>query len=360
MRIIHCADVHFDTPFSGLSDTGKAEIRKNDVRAAFGRICALVKDRAADALLIAGDLFDSASVSGRTLAYIQSELAAVDVPVFVCGGNHDPVSPDSYFALLDWPENVHIFGPRIERVDLPELGACVYGRSFAEQYEVSSLLTGFRVDDPAKCNVMVLHGQLVGNGQTSEYGPIYADDIAASGLAYLALGHTHQYGGLQRAGSTAYAYSGCPEGRGFDELGARGALVVDIGPDGVEAEFVPLCSREYHHVTADVSDAVSYGDIMEALRAAAGTICAEDIYKFTLTGETDYPIDPAVVLDGLSCFGARVDDRTMPRIDLDALADDGSLRGMFVSRLRARGDDPAAALALRYGLAAFAGEKVEP
>ena len=64
-------------------------------------------------------------------------------------------------------------------------------------------------------------------GPDSGYGPISPGDIAASRLDYLALGHIHQASGLQREGSTYWAYPGCPEGRGFDELREKKALYVE-------------------------------------------------------------------------------------------------------------------------------------
>ncbi len=73
----------------------------------------------------------------------------------------------------------------------------------------------------------------------SDYGPISQQDLAASGLAYAALGHIHQYSGLQRAGRTVWAYPGCPEGRGVDETGDKDVLLLHAQPGQVTGEFVP-------------------------------------------------------------------------------------------------------------------------
>ncbi len=78
-----------------------------------------------------------------------------------------------------------------------------------------------------------------------DYAPISKASIAGSGLDYLALGHIHQYSGLQREGDTYWAYPGCPEGRGFDEPGDKGVLWVEADAGEFTAEFSPCARRRY-------------------------------------------------------------------------------------------------------------------
>lgn len=105
---------------------------------------------------------------------------------------------------------------------LPELSCAVYGAAFTASAQEESLLANFRAPEDGLVHLMVLHGELSTAG--SRYDPITKEQIGQSGLDYLALGHTHQFGGFAREGKTTYAYSGCPEGRGFDELGERASL----------------------------------------------------------------------------------------------------------------------------------------
>ena len=52
--------------------------------------------------------------------------------------------------------------------------------------------------------------------------------IAASGADYLALGHIH-YNVVEPLDSRGvYAYSGCLEGRGFDETGEKGFVLIEV------------------------------------------------------------------------------------------------------------------------------------
>ena len=58
-------------------------------------------------------------------------------------------------------------------------------------------------------------------------------------IDYLALGHVHEYRSGQLDGRGVWAYSGCPEGRGFDETG-KNAFAVNIV---VAAEIIKIYRR---------------------------------------------------------------------------------------------------------------------
>ena len=94
----------------------------------------------------------------------------------------------------------------------------------------------------------------VGN-PASAYNPVSAADLAHSGLDYAAFGHTHRFGGVQRAGGTVYAWPGCMEGRGFDETGEKGVLLADVAAGDVQVQFLPVPGRRYEILRVDVTDA---------------------------------------------------------------------------------------------------------
>ena len=154
------------------------------------------------------------------------------------------------------------------------------------------------------------HGGPRGGGRPGEYGPISREDIARSGLDYLALGHIHQASGLQREGNTFWAYPGCPEGRGFDELGDKGVLYVGGGARELPGGVRPLCRRRYQILSVDVTGAE---DLAAAVRAALPPDTAGDIYRILLTGERGAE---ALDLEGLTralaprFYGLTLRDRT--------------------------------------------------
>ncbi len=355
VTIIHCADLHFDSPFKGLDSAQKAEIRREELRQVFGRITNLAESEKADALIISGDLFDSLTVSSQTLRYIREKLSQIShIPVFIAAGNHDCNAPGSYYKIYNFGENVHIFSDKIEKIECK--GFDIYGVSFASQDEPNSLLNGFSVDDEEKINIMAMHADIGG-----AYNPISKQEIAESGLDYLALGHIHAYSEKMQFGKTCAVYPGCPEGRGFDELGQKGVVKAVIDKNDTYVEFIPLAKRIYHEITVDVSGAESYETLCgRILLAMKGT--PDDLYKIVLVGEAEFSVQPAIILESLHCFSAKIKDETRAKIDLKKLSEEYSLKGLFINEILKQaenGSSPLINQALSYGLEALSGEKVK-
>ena len=91
---MHTGDIHLDSAFSRL-DSRHAEIRRNELRAAFTSMMLSAKMNGADLMLISGDLFDSEFVTRETAALLCREFANFGKPVFIAPGNHDPALPKS-------------------------------------------------------------------------------------------------------------------------------------------------------------------------------------------------------------------------------------------------------------------------
>lgn len=352
LKIIHGADFHLDSPFSGLSPDQAAQ-RRGEQRELLDALARLAAEKQADLVLLSGDLLDGERVYRETAQALARALGAVPCPVFISPGNHDFYSPRSVYATLDWPDNVHIFrSSDLERVDLPQLNCAVYGRAFTESHQAESPLAGFRAEDEGKINLMCVHGDAAPN---SPYGPVAPMDISASGLDYLALGHIHQCSSLQREGNTFWAYPGCPEGRGFDELGEKGVLYLEVEKDTVTAQFIPLGQRRYEILTVDISEADSP---MSAILAALPPDTGRDIYRLILTGEGAAP-DLRALEQTLAprFYGLTLEDRTRLPQDLWQRREEDTLTGLFLQTMydkcRENPDEPLYQLAARFGLAAL-------
>ena len=331
ITFVHGADLHLDSPFQGL-DEARAARRRAEQRELLLRLTELVRASGAQLLLLSGDLLDSALAYRETAALLESCLSACPARVFLAPGNHDWYGPGSPYARLRLPENVHIFTSAApEAVELPELGLRVWGCAFHGP-ESGPLLRGFSVPrQPGTREIMVLHGEL---NPRSAYDPIAPEDIAGSGLTYLALGHNHSASGLRREGRTYYAWPGCPEGRGFDECGEKGVYLGTLDDAGAcTLEFRPLARRHYHRETLDLT---AGADPAAALCALLDTGAPEDIWRVYLKGERDAAPDLAALerAGAERCFALELRDRTRPRRELWAQAGEDSLRGLFLGRLR--------------------------
>jgi len=354
IKLIHGADLHLDSPFSGLTPE-QAAARRQEQRELLDRLAGLAREREADLVLLSGDLLDSRRTYRETAQALARSLGSLPCPVFLAPGNHDFYGPQSLYAALDWPENVHIFtSGSVRRAEVPGLDCVVYGRAFLGPREDRSPLEGFRAERDGRVQLMAVHGEVDGRG---EYGPISREDIARSGLDYLALGHIHQASGLQREGNTFWAYPGCPEGRGFDELGDKGVLYVEAEPGSCRAEFVPLCRRRYQILSVDLT---GQADPAAAVLAALPPQTGEDIYRLLLTGERGLEgLDLGELERELSprFWGLTLRDHTRAARALWERKGEDTLTGLFLremeGRCQAEPENEAVQLAVRFGLAAL-------
>ena len=198
---------------------------------------------------------------------------------------------------------------------------------------------------------MCLHADLAPG---SPYAPITEQQIAGSGLTYLALGHIHAPSGLRRAGNTFYAYPGCLEGRGFDETGEKGALVLTVAPGAVESRFVPLCRHRYEAITVDVTGRDPIAAVSASLPAG--------VYgcRITLTGESE-GVDTAALRAALTgkCAALKLLDETRLPLQLWKRREEDNLTGLTMEalfrRVQADPDNETLRLAARFALAALEG-----
>ncbi|MBQ9646928.1 MAG: metallophosphoesterase [Oscillospiraceae bacterium] len=356
IKILHAADFHLDSAFAAMTGE-QAKLRRRESRRLLERLSNYVNQNDVQLVLLAGDLFDGAVTYRETVEALVDALGGMRARVFIAPGNHDFYSARSPYATLAWPENVHIFKTRdIERVELPELGCAVYGAAFTDASQERGLLDGFTAPDDGLLRLMVLHGDM--NAAEARYNPVTREQIAASNLDYLALGHTHQFGGVLTAGKTAYAYSGCPEGRGFDETGDKGVLCGSAERGKVDIKFVPFAKRRYEVLFADVTDKTP----AEALQSVMPETAASDLCRVIFTGATDeHGIDIKSIEERFApdFFHLELRDETHIREDVWARAQEDSLRGLFLRELRTKYDasdeDGRARVerAARFGLAAL-------
>ena len=127
LKVLHGADFHLDSPFSGLKPDAAAR-RRGEQRELLARLTDLAREREADLVLLSGDLLDGDLVFRETVQALARALGEIPCPVFLAPGNHDWYGPQSPYAALEWPGNVHLFtGPELGAVRLPELGCTVWG-----------------------------------------------------------------------------------------------------------------------------------------------------------------------------------------------------------------------------------------
>ena len=320
MKILHAADLHLDTPFTGH---GPAEVSylKRALLSVPEKIADVCNAHGCDLVLLAGDLFDG-DATAESIHALKTALCAINVPIFITPGNHDFCAPASPWLMETWPEHVHIFTkPVMESVCLPQLDCRVYGAGYTAM-DCPPLLENFRAEGSETYHIALLHGDPV--QRNAPYCPITQAQVAASGLHYLALGHVHKAGSFT-AGTTLCAWPGCPMGRGNDETGEKGLYIVTL-EDTARAEWVALDTPRFHDLEAEVLTTPE--DALAGLLPAAGS---EDFYRVTFTGESA-PFDPDALLR-TDMPHLQLRDRTVPPADLWACIQADSLEGVYFRML---------------------------
>ena len=370
IKILHTGDIHLDSPFSGLS-TRLAETRRNELRAAFTSMMTYAKMNNVDVMLVAGDVFDGEFVTRETLALLCREFENFGKPVFITPGNHDCASPNSVWKKSTFPSNVHVFtSSEVSSVELAELGATVYGFAFTEADMTAVPIEGKTVDDPERINLLVCHADMI-SSKNSTNCPVSAAQIERFGADYTALGHVHN---PPAAGAdNRWCYCGCLEPRAFDEIGPKGALMVEVsktdGKSSVSIKPVRLSKRRYERGEITVDGASTQADVAEAIRRfVADSRYGEDtLLELKIRGY----VSPALIIDTDAMDGAafglcmlKAEDATSPDIDTAALEDDVTIRGEVYRQLKSvlsSSDERAREVglrALRYAFNSLSGESI--
>lgn len=358
LKFIHAADFHLDSAFGALTPRQAAARRRESRELAF-RLANYVNSHDIDLVLLAGDLFDSGSAFRETGEQLAEALGQMQAKVFIAPGNHDWAGPGSPWLTVDWPKNTYIFKKNVmTAVDLPDWDLTIHGAAFTGAEQTAGFLAGFAAPEDGRIHIGLLHGEL--DPAEARYDPIRKEEIAASGLDYLALGHIHKRAEPLTCGKTVAAWPGCPEGRGFDELGEKGFYEGTIETSGkISLTFVPFARRRYEILEVDVTGQSPRAAVEAALPADT----AQHLYRVLLTGETgEGGVDTAALQEALEdrFYALEIRDHTHMAEDIWARAEEDSLRGLFLRELRTKWNTAkteeereTVTQAARFGLAAL-------
>ena len=366
MKIMHLADFHLDSAFSGFSKE-VADKKRADLRDCFIKAMKIAKESAVKLILIPGDLFDTPFCSSLTRRVVFDAMREVDCPIVIAPGNHDYYNKNGTYADKNLPENVYVFtSNELGRFDFDELGISVIGYAFtSDRFEENPLANEMPISSK-NINLFCAHTEI--GTSYLRYAPMSFEAIASQGFIYAALGHIHKPQVPTRIDDTLIAYSGFAQGRSFDELGDGGAYIVDIDPDTktASAERIKLSSMRYVIEKADISSLSSDGEVAKKLEDIVKEkgYGEETALRVVLTGAipSDYYINEKEISQELaSCPLAllQIRNETVANFDLAYLEADMTVRGEVYRTLlpilksedeveRRRG-----ALALKFALAAL-------
>ncbi len=295
MKFIHAADIHLDSPLTGLSAYADAPVNmlRTATRDAFTNLVTEAIDQPVDFMVIAGDLYDGTWKDHNTGIYFCKEMGRLKkagIPVYLLFGNHDAESEMT--KKLQLPDNVFTFDTRKPTTfRLEHLKVALHGRSFKEKETIENLATGYPAPVPGMFNIGVLHTALEGNSAHANYAPCSLDELHAKGYHYWALGHVHEH--QIWTGASTVVFPGNLQGRHIRETGPRGAMIVtadEYGIQEIKRLFVDVLRWTSLEVDATECNTLSevVGLIDEALdrlvENSASTILTA--VRVTVTGKT--------------------------------------------------------------------------
>lgn len=329
MRIIHTSDLHLFSPLGARLSPLAARSRRMELTDTFKRLIDEAGAIGAEAVIIAGDLFDSERIRERDAQDIADAISGRrDITFFYLPGNHEREVLRDSGAIL--PENLKIFGSEWTYFELS--GVTFAGRSelTAGAFDTLSL-------DPKRRNVVVLHGAI--SDRCGEEAVGRAEAVRHP-IDYLALGHYHGYAEEQLSPRTRAVYSGTPEGRGFDETGIKGYVRIDINEWGIDHTLVPFARRTLHIAEADITGISRESEIEERVRETIAPIPSSDLVRVLLVGKRDpyvrREVEAITERLGTGRFFLEVIDKTSLAIDARDYENDVSLKGEFIRLVLAR------------------------
>lgn len=303
MRFIHISDLHIGkrvNEFSMLED--QAFI--------LTRIINIIDEKKADAVIIAGDVYDKAIPSAEAVELFDDflvRLANRGLKVFVISGNHDSAERIAFGGRLMDKSGIYmspVYSGKVEPVVLSdEYGEInVYMLPFVKpanvrryhpESEIASYTDAVKaaVDamtiDRAERNILVTHQFVTGAVRTeseevSVGGSDNVDACVFADFDYVALGHIHR---SQKCMSEHILYSGTPLKYSFSEAkDQKSVTVLDIGKKGeLSLDLVPLSPLR------DMAELKGTYDELTLKSFWENTSYTQDYIHITLTDEEDVP-----------------------------------------------------------------------
>jgi len=388
LRLLHTADVHLGARHADLGDVAAAQRERQF--AAFSAGVDLALAEKVDLFLIAGDLFDSNTQPRRSVERVAAELGRLAkgrVRTVIIPGTHDVYDRSSVYRAYDMAalagtrpadELVTVLTPERPWIHLAAIDAVVHGPVFATKRAPHSPLRDIAAVEtpPATWKIGLLHAALAIPGRTDhDEVVITTDEIAASGLDYLALGHWHS-AQTAKAGRVTYAYAGAPEPVAVDQDRAGKVLLVTLdGRDSrrsVTVEERTVGKTVFERLELDAAKIESQPALVARLMAMANPDMVLDVRLIGVRRD-DLDVDPAEVEASLrgAFLRVRVRDLGRPALSEGLLPPAETISGAFIRNvegriadLEASGDDTSVGEAeelrdvLRLGRLLLAGQEV--
>lgn len=296
ITFIHAADLHLDTPFSGLEQTSQklAEKLRQAPYESLANIVDLAIEKNVDFVLLAGDLYNTKRVNIKAQSLFIDQLNRLEkahIKVFVIRGNHDYLTESGQTLTLPFPDNVYTYDPEVSThtiVTKQNKRVAISGFSYDSQWVFDRKIT----DYPDRANNIDLHiGMLHGSADSmlateANYAPFTINELQSKNYDYWALGHIH----LRQQLAPNIHYPGNIQGLHKNETGEKGCLLIEWDNHTQQTQFIPTAPITWQTAEVDISSIQNVGELFETLRGEMKTLngAKEVLVHLTLRSNEDY------------------------------------------------------------------------
>lgn len=352
MKIIHLADVHLGASLQNLPNE-QSKLRKREIIDSFFQVLDYGKEQGVQAIIIAGDFFDKNTIAYSLKKEIMDKITKVGIDVLYLRGNHDnkieiemDIKPsnlkmfdvDGDWTYFSYPNNVVIAGIDINK------------QSNQEFYDKLEL-------EKKNFNIVVLHGSK---------DAIQLDNLKSKNIDFIALGDKHipdiKEFKLDIRGK--YGYSGCLDGRGFDDPVEHGFFVLEVDGTKYKRTFISVGKRKYETIAVSITGCENHSDIEENINKKLAKVDKNNILRIELTGKCKSIIQKDLIALEAKLkevyFYVKLQDKST--LDLEELIDtnDISLRNEFLKIAKDSGiAEEKIDKIIEYGIKALTGEIIE-
>ena len=336
MKIIHCADIHIDIKeLKGLG-ADERKLKRNQLLQNFFDLVQYAETNGVTAILLCGDTFDVPVPSKNSVnLFKKAVLSHPNIKFFYIWGNHD--ANFCPFADEEKPKNFILFKENFSKVDLGE-NVTIGGASLS-RYVHNLFYTSIDFDKN-RYNILMLHQPI--NATDEYFNGVYTNNLQGRNIDYLALGHIHakQEGKIDNRG--IWQYSGCLEGKSFNDavkIGEKkGFYLLDINGQKFKREFIPFSKYDYRKIELTITPDVNHFQIMQKVDEIASKLSKTDLVKIILKGKhtEDNPVQVELIKQNLygKFFYLDIVDETTTLYDFESYKDDKlSLKSEFLKEV---------------------------
>lgn len=370
MKFIHIGDVHLGMSFKSASFGKTFGPKKREaIKENLMNVLRSSKTKEVDVVLISGDFLEGDYVEYKDIQdvrYLFEQMGSTKVVIIA--GNHDPLTQNNPYDLVQWPKNVTILGPNIECVDFEEFGTSIAGYSWNSKGPLTfdpTRLNAYVASMTQPIKIVLLHGDCY---QDSGYMYMNPKDLEKIPCSYIGLGHIHKPDLVR----PWIAYSGSLEPLDFSENYEHGFMEGTIigGGDSftkptLDLRFIPSMVQPMYQEDFDLtgyhSNLQVYEGIMHFLTLRPYP--SNTFLRINLIGQKeaqldfDYDLLSQRLKQGVSkqltkqlesIIYVEINDKSEDGYDLDQLYrnHENDVIGYFIRKMREENDPKA----LRVGL----------